>query len=217
MPENTGERDSATGEWIWAGRDPFKPPPPLEWDGGQEYGVLLAALRRVQDLVGGTNPPADVMLELASLLDQITDTLTPWTCTELELIAGHRPDLPGRGHSLLPPFEFDEQGRDRERGRITFTQFYLGGNAAAHGGAIPLFFDDILGRLANAGRQSVARTAYLHVNYRHVTPLNRELTFDATYDDEEGRKRYVTGRLFDGETLIADAEGMFVILKPGQP
>jgi acyl-coenzyme A thioesterase PaaI-like protein len=200
-----------------AGRDPFSPPPPPAWDGGEAYTTLLRSFRRLQDLVGGSNPPADEMRAVTEGLDAIVARLEPWTCGEAELIAGRRADLPGRGHPLLPPFVFDEQTDRSERGRVTFTQYYLGGNGAAHGGALPLFFDDVLGRLSNANGRSIARTAYLHVNYRHITPVGRELDFEATVDREDGRKRYVTGRLFDSGTLIADAEGLFVELLPGQP
>jgi predicted thioesterase len=63
----------------------------------------------------------------------------------------------------------------------------------------------------------VARTAYLKVNYRAITPIGRELLVDATVDRVEGRKRWASARLFDGETPIADAEGLFVELLPGQP
>ncbi|MCU1688189.1 MAG: thioesterase superfamily protein, partial [Jatrophihabitantaceae bacterium] len=36
-------------------------------------------------------------------------------------------------------------------------------------------------------------------------------------DRVEGRKKFSSGRLYDGDTLVADAEALFVILKPGQP
>ena len=103
------------------------------------------------------------------------------------------------------------------RGRVVFTRIYLGGNGAAHGGTVPLLFDEVLGRLNSSGGRSVGRTAYLHVNYRHITPIGRELELEATLDRIEGRKRFITGRLRDGDTVVADAEGLFVELLPGQP
>ncbi len=193
------------------------PPLPPSWDGGGEFADLLKATRLVQDLTNGTNPPAEVMREITDQLGEVANRLKPWTCEESDLIAGRRQDLPGRGHSMLPAFVVDEQTENSVKGRVRFTTFYLGGNGAVHGGALPLFFDDILGRLSNCGGRSIARTAYLHVNYRHITEIGRELKFDATFEREEGRKRYVTGHLFDRGTLVADAEGLFVMLLPGQP
>jgi len=78
-------------------------------------------------------------------------------------------------------------------------------------------FDDLLGRLANAGGRRTSRTAYLTVNYRSITPIGRELRLEGRVDRQEGRKRFLTGRLFDGDTLCADAEGLFIELRPGQP
>jgi acyl-CoA thioesterase FadM len=61
------------------------------------------------------------------------------------------------------------------------------------------------------------RTAYLHVNYRQIVPINQELQVDARVDRVEGRKIFVSGRLSDGDTVLTDAEALFVLLKPGQP
>jgi acyl-coenzyme A thioesterase PaaI-like protein len=83
---------------------------------------------------------------------------------------------------------------------------------------LPLLFDDVVGRMVNSnGGERPARTAYLHVNYRHITPLDRELRIEASLDRIEGRKRFASGRLYDGETLVSDAEGLFVELRQGMP
>ena len=62
-----------------------------------------------------------------------------------------------------------------------------------------------------------ARTAYLTVNYRAITPVDVELQLTGSIDRSEGRKTWATGRLHDGDRLVADAEGLFVKLRPGQP
>ena len=81
---------------------------------------------------------------------------------------------------------------------------------------MPLLFDDVLGRLSNSSGGPPARTAYLHVNFRRITPIGPELQVEATFDREEGRKRYLSGRLTKDGVLLADAEGLFVVLEPGQ-
>ena len=80
-------------------------------------------------------------------------------------------------------------------------------------------FDDVLGRLANLSSLSagVSRTAYLHVNYRAVVPVGKALTWDGAIERTEGRKMFTTGRLLDGDKVLADADLLFVALKPGQP
>ena len=116
-------------------------------------------------------------------------------------------------HPLRP----DEESPGHVGGRAQFRRSHVGGNAAAHGGTLPLLFDEVMGRVANAEQRTVARTAYLHVNYRNVTPVDRWLHVEASIDRQEGRKRWISGKLTDGDTLIADAEGLFIELRPGQP
>ena len=48
-------------------------------------------------------------------------------------------------------------------------------------------------------------------------PIEKELQFDAGVDRVDGRKIFVSGRLLDGETVLAEADALFVKLKPGQP
>jgi acyl-coenzyme A thioesterase PaaI-like protein len=66
-------------------------------------------------------------------------------------------------------------------------------------------------------RVARSRTAYLHINYRSVTPLDRELQLHGSIERVEGRKIFVAGSVRDDETLVSEAEGLWVILWPGQP
>jgi acyl-CoA thioesterase FadM len=61
------------------------------------------------------------------------------------------------------------------------------------------------------------RTAFLHLNYRNIAPVEKTLRVEAGINRIEGRKIFVEGRLLDGDTVLADAEALFVRLKPGQP
>jgi acyl-coenzyme A thioesterase PaaI-like protein len=101
---------------------------------------------------------------------------------------------------------------------VRFPRFYLGGNGAAHGGAHSLLFDDVMGRVMNHHRSGVARTAKLTINYRRITPIEVELTYDVTVDRVSGRKRFGSGRLYDPSgAVVADCEALFLELLPGQP
>ena len=53
--------------------------------------------------------------------------------------------------------------------------------------------------------------------YRNIVPIEKELQFDAGIDQLDGRKIFVSGRLTDGDTLLSEADALFVKLKPGQP
>jgi acyl-coenzyme A thioesterase PaaI-like protein len=197
--------------------DPFQNSSTSVVAGGSAFGDFLAAVREIQDLVAGTRPPPEVLEEMTRRLHSLAELLRPWIVEESRVLAGKRPDLPGRGHPLLLPFVVDHQTDQTVTGHVQFGRFYLGGNNAAHGGAIPLLFDEVLGRLSNAAGRSRARTAFLHVNYRSITPIGAELRVEARLDREEGRKRYISGKLLHGDEVVADATGLFVALRSGQP
>jgi hypothetical protein len=47
----------------------------------------------------------------------------------------------------------------------------------------------VLGRLASSGDRAPARTAYLHTDFRSITPVGEELAVRAWFVSEKGRKR----------------------------
>ena len=185
--------------------------------GGSPYARFIESFRTLQDMVARSNPPESLWDEASAQVEAVVSLLESWSVPESPRPSGTRLDLPGRGNPMLMPFVATAESDDRVEGRVTFRPFHLGGNGAAHGGTLPLLFDEVLGRLANSRGQPVARTAFLKVNFRNVTPIGTELHVEGSLDRIEGRKRWASGRLFNGETLIADAEALFVQLRPGQP
>ena len=78
-------------------------------------------------------------------------------------------------------------------------------------------FDEVFGWITNMAGQ-MARTAYLHVDYRRITRLDVEHRLEAAMGRTEGRKMWVAGRLLDPDGAVtAEAEGLFIVLLPGQP
>lgn len=182
-----------------------------------EFAHLAEALRLVQDQFTAASPTPPVAKEAASLLRSVAALLEPFAVTERDQVAGRRLDLPGRGQTLVPPFYVDEWDNVSVRGHVTFTRFYLGANGAAHGGTVPLFFDEVLGRLANVGGRPRSRTAYLHVDYRRITPIGKKLQVIGQIEREEGRKRFLSAEVLHDGLVTAEAHGLFVQLRPGQP
>lgn len=173
-------------------------------------------MRHLQDVLASSAPDGAVVASVTQLLDEATATLRPMLVDEWSRISGFAADLPDRGSFLLPPFVRSLEEDDIVRGTVRFGAYHLGGNGAAHGGTIPLIFDEVMGTLSNAGGRNIARTAYLHVDYRNITPVERDLQLEARFAREDGRKRWVTGVIRDGETVCAEAEGLFIELRPGQ-
>lgn len=207
MEQDISVQGQVLPNW-WHPRDTPTPP--------AGYAELIDTMRELQDTLAAAVPDGTVVAEVTKHLQQATDLLAPTVRDEWSRISGFVEDLPGRGSALLPVLHEPRIEDDVLRGRVRFGRFHLGGNGAAHGGTVPLLFDDVLGRFANLRGRSVARTAYLHVDYRHITPVERDLDLVARFVREEGRKRWVTGVIRDGETVCAEAEGLFVQLNPGQ-
>ena len=56
----------------------------------------------------------------------------------------------------------------------------------------------------------------VHISrYRKPTPLHTPLRFEARYLRTEGRKVLTDAQLLAGEVLCAEAEGLFVSMRPG--
>lgn len=198
----------------------FNPPEPTT-KGGPDYGRFIGAVRALQDHARAVDAPDEVITEAADLLEKVSDLLTPFDADEWSAPSGRRMDLPNRGNILAVPMKLHKAPPDGTAGRLNgwarFHRFHLGRNGAVHGGALGLLFDSVLGMASSVlTRSPRQRTAYLHVNYRNIVPIEKELQIDAGVDRVDGRKIFVAGRLSDGDTLLTDAEALFVRLKPGQ-
>ena len=99
--------------------------------------------------------------------------------------------------------------------RGTFGAPYEGPPGYVHGGWIACAFDEVLG-IANICSGHPGMTGRLTIHYRRPTPLFRELRFRAWVDRTEGRRIMSRVEVYDGDTLTAEGEGVFVQLRPEQ-
>jgi acyl-coenzyme A thioesterase PaaI-like protein len=194
----------------------FNPPEPTT-SGGPDYGRFVEAVRTLQDHTRAADAPDDVITNAADMIEAVNGLLAPFEADEWTTPSGRRMDLPNRGNLLQVPSEL-ETVDDEVDGSVRFRRYHLGRNGAVHGGAVAQMWDSVLGFAAfRLSRSFKQRTAYLHVNYRQIVPLDTALGVAARADRSEGRKIFVAGRLFDGDMLLCDAEALFVKLNPGQP
>jgi acyl-coenzyme A thioesterase PaaI-like protein len=195
----------------------FNPPVPTT-RGGPDYGRFIDAVRALQDNARAADAPDEVIAEAADLIEKVSALLTPYDADEWASPSGRRMDLPNRGNILSIPLDLHITDEGRVAGTAQFRRFHLGRNGAAHGGAVAMLFDSILGFTAFTLSGSKAqRTAFLHVDYRQIAPVEKKLQVDAALDEVEGRKIFVSGRVLDGDAVLAEAHALFVKLKPGQP
>ncbi|MGW0357003.1 PaaI family thioesterase [Nocardia nova] len=181
-----------------------------------DYAELAETVRRLQAAVCAADPPPDVIRRVVRELARTSAELEGHRVPEQQRPAHRRP-TPAVTHPSLVPYVITEVDATRLVAATRFTDAHLGGNGAVHGGQIPLLFDDLLGIFVEMKAQPGSRTAYLKVDYRRITPVDRPLRVEASIDRVEGRKTFVNGRLLDGACVCAVAEALFVRLLPGQP
>ena len=98
-------------------------------------------------------------------------------------------------------------------GRVEFGDAYEGPPGCVHGGVIAAYFDEVVGMAQSLGGNP-GMTVHLEVDYRSPTPLHRPLEFRGWVTAIEGRKIRVAATLHHGETLCAEASGLFVSMRP---
>jgi len=186
--------------------------------GGADYGRFVEAVRELQDHARAADAPDEVITEAADLVEKASQLLAPYDADEWSSPSGRRMDLPNRGNVLQVPTDLHVTEDGRVGGFAQFRRYYLGRNGAVHGGAVALMFDSLLGFTAfKLSRGRAQRTAFLHVDYRKIAPVGRQLQVEAGIDAIEDRKIFVSGRILDGSDVLAEGHALFVKLKPGQP
>jgi acyl-coenzyme A thioesterase PaaI-like protein len=178
------------------------------------------AMRRVIARLVATKAPEDELAEAADLLEGIAEKLERYPQGRLyegfaesanagdpHAFFDHSP-LMGKANPLAAPLELEPRD-GKVHGRVVFGPAYEGPPGAVHGGFVAAAFDEVLG-LAQSMSGSPGMTGTLTIRYRRPTPLLTELRFEGQIDRVEGRKIFTTGRLYAGDELTAEAEGIFI-------
>lgn len=180
------------------------------------FGRFVEAMRRAQDLAVSCDGVD--WQSAADRVEDLVDLLTPHQVAGGVGPASRVATLPGAGSLLMPPWEIRSFGAEGAEVSVRFSRYHVGGNNAVHGGVVALMFDVMCGLIIHAVGRPISRTAFLHVDYRNVTPIDVALTMRGWASRVEGRKTFVNAELTtpDG-VLCAEANGLMVRLLPGQP
>lgn len=189
---------------------------PADENAGDPYAEMISSLRSFLDHVAAAKADDITLTKLAYDLAAWRERLAEVAVSERDQVFARRFDLPGRGQTMSPPFVVRDADADHVTGTVRYGRYFLGGNAAVHGGAVTLLFDEVCGRLANSHR-TPSRTAYLKTDYRAVTPVGVSLEVHVWLDRIEGRKRFLRGTLSHAGVVCAEAEALFLELRDGQP
>ncbi|WP_197383540.1 PaaI family thioesterase [Mycolicibacterium mengxianglii] len=187
-------------------------------DPGPGFGRFLTSMRRLQDLAVSADPDPAVWNDVADRVEALVAILDPFEAPEGVGPANRVVELPGAGSLLMPPYHVTKFEPDVVEVSVQFSRFHVGGNKAVHGGVLPLLFDSVFGMVIHAAGRPISRTAFLHVEYRKVTPIETPLTARGWIREAEGRKAFVNAELRDPEgNLLAEANGLMIRLLAGQP
>ncbi len=87
-----------------------------------------------------------------------------------------------------------------------------------HGGIVPLLYDWLLGMTVTAAGIRPTRTAFLHVDYRTITPIDEPLEARVSITEVDGRKVFIEATMTSADgTVLSEAHGLMVRLLPHQP
>lgn len=191
-----------------------------------EVRRLAGALRAVIEKFVATTAPLEVFQGVADDLEAIAARFDEYPQEHLFVgfaEAANAGDsegpfdnspLMGLSNPLAPPMLL-ERHENAVIGTVTCGAAYEGPPGHVHGGYVAAMFDELLGLTQSlSGKHGM--TGRLTVHYRSPTPLHTELRLQGTLDRAEGRKILCSGRLYAGDVLCAEAEGLFVTVDFGK-
>jgi uncharacterized protein (TIGR00369 family) len=122
----------------------------------------------------------------------------------------------GPGNPVAPPLVATDSPDGRATGRATLGKPHEGPPGLVHGGVVATLLDHVLARAVRAaGRGGL--TATLTVTFRRPVQLGVPLLATAELTGQDGRRTTASARLVaedDPGTTLAEAEGLFVALRP---
>jgi uncharacterized protein (TIGR00369 family) len=122
----------------------------------------------------------------------------------------------GPGNPVAPPLAATDSPDGRATGRATLGKPHEGPPGLVHGGVVATLLDHVLARAVRAaGRGGL--TATLTVTFRRPVQLGVPLLATAELTGQDGRRTTASARLVaedDPGTTLAEAEGLFVALRP---
>jgi uncharacterized protein (TIGR00369 family) len=187
-------------------------------------GELGSALRDLVDAAVRTEVPLPELAEAAGLARELAARLRGETRTLHEIASVDDPEtgerwyspVYGPGNPVAPPLVVTAAADGRATGRVVLGKPYEGPPGLVHGGVVATLLDHVLARAVRAaGRGGL--TATLTVTYRRPVQLGVALIATAEMGATEGRRTTARARLVaedDPDTTLAEAEGLFVALRP---
>ncbi len=182
---------------------------------------LAAAMRLVIERLVPSNAPEEELRRAAEGLERYAEALTEHP--RLQHMHGYSESAAagdvgaffdqspfiGLANPLAPPITVGLKGEVGAEATVTFGSAYEGAPSCLHGGYVAAAFDEFLGCVQSRSEKP-GMTGTLTVRFRNPTPLHTELYLEGEIVRTEGRKIFTEGRMWAGDVLCAEAEGVFI-------
>lgn len=116
--------------------------------------------------------------------------------------------LTGRSTPLSLPLELWLDGHT-VRGKANYGLPWQGPPGRVHGGVLALTMDILLAKTQDFF-PNLGMTGTLNLRYLAATPLNTEVTLEASVQRIEGRKLFCEGRVLVGDRVSVEATGIWI-------
>lgn len=117
--------------------------------------------------------------------------------------------ISGVYNAVAGPIIFARQ-QNKIIGKVTYGLAYEGPPNCVHGGIIAGVYDQLMA-IASMESGMSGPTAYLHIDYKHATPLFAELEFHAWIAKQENSKVIVEGQCLYQGKLVSTAQALFIV------
>lgn len=107
--------------------------------------------------------------------------------------------------------DFAAEGDDAISATFTPRPEYSGFAGVLHGGIVATALDETLAWTAMLLADALVVTAKLELRYRNPALPDHTLRTTGRIVERRGKRLVLAGRLIDGDTLVAEAEGLFLV------
>ncbi|WP_131747157.1 PaaI family thioesterase [Frankia sp. Cppng1_Ct_nod] len=118
----------------------------------------------------------------------------------------------GLSHPFAPPLVIERRG-EAFHGEASLGPAYEGSRNNVHGGYLAALFDVMLGYAAALSGTLIA-TGTMTIRYRAPVPISTSLRLESEIGEVDGRKIRAVARLLIGDTVHAQADGLFISVGP---
>nr|WP_237440547.1 PaaI family thioesterase [Alcanivorax sp. DP30] len=118
----------------------------------------------------------------------------------------------GGANPIAPQIDWTREDQDGVEGALWLGQQYQGPPGRVHGGVISWILDAVLSRALHASFK-LGVTGTLNIRYMAGSPIEQPLRCSARITAHEGRKIFIEGGIWHGETQTVHAEGVWLTPK----